>query len=32
MDTAALERVLQENPGARFIYTIPNFQNPPAPP
>lgn len=28
MDTAALERVLQENPGARFIYTIPNFQNP----
>ncbi len=24
----ALEQVLQENPGAKFIYTIPDFQNP----
>ena len=24
----ALERVLQENPDAKFIYTIPDFQNP----
>jgi 2-aminoadipate transaminase len=28
MDTAALERALKANPDAKFIYTIPNFQNP----
>ena len=28
MDIAALERTVKANPGARFIYTIPNFQNP----
>ncbi len=28
MDTVALEKTLKENPKARFIYTIPNFQNP----
>jgi len=28
MDIAALEQALQANPDARFIYTIPNFQNP----
>ncbi len=28
MDTAALEEALRQNPDARFIYTIPNFQNP----
>lgn len=28
MDMGALEKSLQENPGAKLIYTIPNFQNP----
>ena len=28
MDTEALEAALAANPRARFIYTIPNFQNP----
>lgn len=28
MDMAALEKVLQETENVRFIYTIPNFQNP----
>jgi DNA-binding transcriptional MocR family regulator len=28
MDTDALERVLTTNPGTKFIYTIPDFQNP----
>lgn len=28
MDTAALETALKENQNVRFIYTIPNFQNP----
>jgi DNA-binding transcriptional MocR family regulator len=28
MDTDALERTLRSNPGAKFIYTIPDFQNP----
>ena len=28
MDTDTLERVLAVNPGAKFIYTIPDFQNP----
>ena len=28
MDMDALERVLDENPRAKMIYTIPNFQNP----
>ncbi len=28
MDIAALEKALAENTNARFIYTIPNFQNP----
>lgn len=28
MDVDALEQVLQTHPQARFIYTIPNFQNP----
>ncbi|MHC1719821.1 MAG: PLP-dependent aminotransferase family protein [Clostridiaceae bacterium] len=28
MDMDALEKSLQENPGAKLIYTIPNFQNP----
>ncbi|MEP7203842.1 MAG: PLP-dependent aminotransferase family protein [Ilumatobacteraceae bacterium] len=28
MDTDALERTLSSNPGAKFIYTIPDFQNP----
>jgi 2-aminoadipate transaminase len=28
MDTDALERVLKARPGAKFIYTIPDFQNP----
>lgn len=28
MDTDALEAALAANPNARFIYTIPNFQNP----
>jgi 2-aminoadipate transaminase len=28
MDTDALERVLKTNPGTKFIYTIPDFQNP----
>ena len=28
MDTDALERVLQTTPGARLIYTVPDFQNP----
>lgn len=28
MNMEALERVIKENPGAKFIYTIPNFQNP----
>lgn len=28
MDMAELEKALQEEPRARFIYTIPNFQNP----
>ncbi len=28
MDTEALERTLRANPGAKFIYTIPDFQNP----
>lgn len=28
MNMDALERVIKENPGAKFIYTIPNFQNP----
>lgn len=28
MNMAALETVLAETPNARFIYTIPNFQNP----
>ena len=28
MNINALERVVKENPDAKFIYTIPNFQNP----
>lgn len=28
MNIEALERVVKENPNAKFIYTIPNFQNP----
>lgn len=28
MNMQALARVIHENPGAKFIYTIPNFQNP----
>lgn len=28
MNMDALEMVIKENPGAKFIYTIPNFQNP----
>lgn len=28
MNIEALERALKENPNAKFIYTIPNFQNP----
>ena len=28
MDMEALEQTLKANPNARFIYTIPNFQNP----
>lgn len=28
MNMDALERVIKENPNAKFIYTIPNFQNP----
>lgn len=28
MNMDALERVIKENPSAKFIYTIPNFQNP----
>ena len=28
MNMQALERVMKENPNAKFIYTIPNFQNP----
>lgn len=28
IDTSALEKVLDETPNAKFIYTIPNFQNP----
>lgn len=28
MNIEALERVIRENPEAKFIYTIPNFQNP----
>ena len=28
MDISELEKALQNNPNARFIYTIPNFQNP----
>ena len=28
MNIEALERVIKENPGAKFIYTITNFQNP----
>lgn len=28
MDMNALEKVLKENKNVRFIYTIPNFQNP----
>lgn len=28
MNMEALERVIKENPNAKFIYTIPNFQNP----
>lgn len=28
MDIDKLEKVLKENPSAKFIYTIPNFQNP----
>lgn len=28
MNMEALERIIKENPGAKFIYTIPNFQNP----
>ncbi len=28
MNIDALEKVIAENPGAKFIYTIPNFQNP----
>lgn len=28
MNIEALERVIKENPSAKFIYTIPNFQNP----
>lgn len=28
MNMQALERVIRENPNAKFIYTIPNFQNP----
>lgn len=28
MDMAALEKALQENKNAKFIYTIPNYQNP----
>lgn len=28
MNIDALEKVIKENPNAKFIYTIPNFQNP----
>jgi DNA-binding transcriptional MocR family regulator len=28
MDMDALERTLEANPGAKFIYTVPDFQNP----
>ncbi len=28
MDLAALEQALKDNPNTKFIYTIPNFQNP----
>lgn len=28
MNMAALEKAVKENPDAKFIYTIPNFQNP----
>ena len=28
IDTQKLEQALKENPNAKFIYTIPNFQNP----
>lgn len=28
MNMQALEKVIKENPDAKFIYTIPNFQNP----
>ncbi len=28
MNIAALKKVVESNPGAKFIYTIPNFQNP----
>lgn len=28
MNMEALKRVIKENPNAKFIYTIPNFQNP----
>ncbi len=28
MNMEALEKVISENPNAKFIYTIPNFQNP----
>lgn len=28
MNIEALEKAIKENPNARFIYTIPNFQNP----
>ena len=28
MSMTALERVLDENPNSKLIYTIPNFQNP----
>lgn len=28
MNMDALEKVIKENPNAKFIYTIPNFQNP----
>lgn len=28
MNIEALKKTIKENPGAKFIYTIPNFQNP----
>ncbi|MBR7092313.1 MAG: PLP-dependent aminotransferase family protein, partial [Clostridia bacterium] len=28
IDTDALEQAMRQNPNARFLYTIPNFQNP----